>query len=192
MFLRTILLATVYAFSVSFCLSADEQSSTGFRTRTDKNVLPEGVPARVGVALFAGKEPLNQHATDQFSAGLLELGFTVIERNHFQSVLDEQNISNTAYFSEETKTELGNQLGLEALFVGSITDEKKLLKSETYLNVKLVEISTGKVLWAATAKDPRLFGKRLSDLGTSLSHTVAEALKLLKKDLDKLRQQTAS
>ncbi|MDP8219402.1 MAG: FlgO family outer membrane protein [Candidatus Theseobacter exili] len=176
-----------FLFLISYPAFSEKQTSSGFVLKQNQTKLPSGVPARVGVAIFSGKEPLNQHATDQFSAGLLELGFDVIERNHFQSILDEQNISNTALFSDKTRSELGKQLGLEAIFVGSVTDEKKLLKVTTHVNVKLVNINTGRVLWAATAKDPRILGKRLTDLGTSISHTVNEALKMLENDLEKLR-----
>lgn len=167
------------------------QSSSGFQLDKDTSILPPGVPGRVGVALFVGESPINQQATDQFSAGLLELGFDVIERGNFQAIIDEIRISNADLFSDSTRVILGEQLALEAIFIGSITSESTFAWVNTHINVKLVDIATGRVIWAVSTEDPRpriVRRKIRANVETSVSYTVMQALELLKCDLCKISE----
>lgn len=181
-------------FVVLFCFGAAScvrnQASSGFVLKRGNDILPPGVPRRVGVALFEGEEPINRQATDQFAAGLLKLGFDVIERSSLQTVIDEMEISSSDLFSKETRTELGKQLALEAVFTGSITGSETLGWSDTHLSVKLVDVETGRIIWAATADDPRIFGRRrgVADAKSSAVYSVKHALDLLKGDISKMRK----
>lgn len=183
---------TLFLIFVCFTLFSCKgtQTSSGFQLDEDTDQLPPGVPERVGVVLFAGEEPINQQATDQFSTGLLKLGFDVIERSNFQAIINELEISSSDLFSESTRAELGNQSGLEAIFTGSVTGEDSMTWVNTHVNVKLVDIETGRIIWAGTANDPWKPGRRLrSDVRTSVTHSVREALKLLENDLNKIRNE---
>jgi hypothetical protein len=57
-----------------------------------------------------------------------------------------------------------------------------LFSGDTHLNIRFVNVETGKVLWAAEAHDPRTFTWS-TNTKTSIVHTVRKAIKLLKKDL---------
>ena len=130
-------------------------SSSGFMIGTKIKTLPEGIPKRIGVSLFWGKSPINIQATDQFSAGLVALGFDVVERAHIAKVFNELEIQFTGAIDEKMRKELGRQYGLEAIFVGSVTGESSPMWVDSHLNVKLVDIETGRVIWSITANDPR-------------------------------------
>lgn len=158
-------------------------SSSGFMTDQNMSQLPPGVPKTVGVSLFSGESPINLQATDQFSAGLVNLGFEVVERHHLEEVVNELGLQQSGLISEKSIKVVGEHLGLDAIFVGSITGESSEMWIDAHLNVKMVEIQTGKILWSAAAKDPRLFTLS-SDVKTSVVHAVKNALSMLKKDLD--------
>ena len=165
------------------------QSSSGFHLEGRGKELPPGIPERVGVALFAGEEPINRQATELFSAGLLKLGFEVIERSNFQAIIDELNISSSDLFSESTRGALGQQSGLQAIFTGSVTGEDSATWVDTHVNVKLVDMETGRILWATAASDPWKPGRRLrSDVRTSVEHSVRKALDDLEEDLEELEK----
>jgi len=162
--------------------------SPGFHLGENTGKLPPGVPRRVGVALFAGESPINQQASDQLTAGLLNLGFDVIERSNFQAIIDELEISSSDVISEPTRAELGNQLALEAIFTGSVTGEESTFWIDSHINVKLVDIDTGRIIWATTAQDPRSRISRRKvrgDVKTSITYSVNEVLRQLKEALDR-------
>lgn len=177
---RFLLLFSFYTLFVIGC--ATTQASSGFLVGSNVRVLPEGVPKRVGVYQFSGDYPLNIQSTDQFSAGLLRLGFDVVERQHLENVIDELSLQQTGIIAENTRKELGKQLGLEGIFVGSVTGEVSPMWIDSHLNIKLVDIQTGKMIWSATAKDPRILTISL-DVKTSIVHTTNQALKMLERDL---------
>ncbi len=174
----------LFISSVAGC--ATTQTSSGFSTDRNVQDLPEGIPKRVGVALFTGEIPINVQATDQFTGGLPSLGFDVVEREHFDEIIREISLHQAGLISEKTRKRLGEQLGLEAIFVGSVTGESSIWWVDSHLNLRLIDIGTGKAIWSVTAKDPRLLSWSM-DVRTSVVHTTNQALKMLKKDLDKLR-----
>ena len=98
-------------------------------------------------------------------------------------------MGNAAYYDidDDTRLEIGNQLGLQGIFVGSVTGESSIFLVDSHLNIKLVDIETGRIIWSATAKDPRFTTLSL-DVRTSITHTVRNALNILKNDLNKLRR----
>lgn len=157
-------------------------TSSGFMTGQNMPQLPPGVPKTVGVSLFSGESPINLQATDQFSAGLVSLGFEVVERHHLEEVVNELGLHQSGLISEKSIKAVGEHLGLDAIFVGSVTGESSAMWVDAHLNIKMVEIQTGKVLWSAAAKDPRLFTLS-ADVKTSVVHAVKNALSMLKKDL---------
>lgn len=182
MFKKYSMLSAVITLICSLSGCAVPTTSSGFMTDQNVPQLPPGVPKTVGVSLFSGESPINLQATDQFSAGLVSLGFEVVERQHLEEVVNELGLQQSGLISEKNIKEVGKHLGLDAVFVGSITGESSAMWVDAYLNIKMVEIQSGKILWSATAKDPRLFSMS-ADVKTSVLHTVKNALSMLKKDL---------
>jgi hypothetical protein len=147
-----------------------------------KPILPPGVPRKVGVVPFAGDVRISVQSADQFAGGLLPLGFEVVERQQLQSVLDELKYQHGDFVNPETRKRLKEQLGIEGLFLGSITGESSPTWVDSHLNLRLIDVETGRVLWAAEVHDPRVFGLSM-DIHTSATYTVKNALDILKKDL---------
>lgn len=164
------------------CGTPTMSTSTGIITTLSKQPLPLGVPSRVGVIPFQGDSAITLQATEQFLNGLPALGFHVVERSQINAVLIELDFQYTDSVNPMTRERLGNLLGLEGIFVGSITGEASSRWIDTHLNVRLVSIETGNIIWAADAHDPRRTTWSM-DVRTSAIYTVREALRLLRKDL---------
>ena len=167
---------------LSGCSLMPGSTSSGLMIDGYKPALPNGVPKRVAVASFTGESPLNLQAAEQFSIGLLNLGFDVVERQHFDKVVKEFEVQYSGMISEETMQTVGKQLGVEGIFVGSVTGRSAGGFVNTFLNMKLVEVKTGKVLWAGSFSDPRIFALT-PDAKTSIIYTTKEALEMFEKDL---------
>jgi TolB-like protein len=151
-----------------------------------KPALPAGVPKKVAVASFSGEFPINVQSADQFSSGLVKLGFDVVERQHFDKVVKEIELQHSGMISDENITAAGKQLGVDGLFVGSVEGRSKGGFVNTFLNLRLVEIKTGKVVWAGSFSDPRIFALT-EDVKTSIIYTTKEALEKLESDLRSVR-----
>lgn len=122
--------------------------SSGFVT-SPRQSLPAGVPVRVAVVL-SGEMPICMQASEQFSGGLLNLGFDVIERQHINSVLSEQALSNSKLVDATTAVEIGKLLGAEGMFVGTVTGESDgIAWVDSHVNIKLVDVQKGKAIWSA-------------------------------------------
>jgi len=180
-----------YLFLIVFisfnCAPTYTTQSTGFAIGQNIKELPDGVPKRVGVSQFIGEYPINIQATDEFSSGLIVLGFDVVERQQISTIYNELGVQQSGIIDDDTRLEIGNQLGLQGIFVGSVTGESSIFLVDSHLNIKLVDIETGRIIWSATAKDPRFTTLSL-DVRTSITHTVRNALNILKNDLNKLRR----
>jgi hypothetical protein len=166
------------------CQSAHR--SSGFMVQGNTVALPSGVPVRVGVATFSGDTSINVQATDRFASGLLSMGFDVVQRAHFESALAELGLSKGELLSEKTRTELGQQIGLEGIFVGNVTGESSILEVNSHVNIQLVEARTGRIIWTVTNKDPRAFTWSMS-VKTSINHAIDHSLNILSADLDEMR-----
>ena len=167
------------------CSTTTFQSSSGFSINGQS--LPPGVPSIVGVPIFSGDSYISTQATDQFSAGLMQLGFEVVERAHLEEIINERKLQYSGLVAESSRGILNEELGLQGLFVGSVTGESSAAWVDTHFNVKLIDISSGKTIWSATTKDPRAITLSM-DVRTSIVHTVNSALSVLRKDINKLRK----
>ena len=136
----------------------------------------------MGVVPFSGDPGIAIQATDQFAGALIPVGFDVVERQQLASVLGEVMLQQTELVNPETRSRLKQQLGVEGLFVGSMTGESSITWVDSHLNIRLVDVETGRVLWAAEVHDPRVLTLSM-DPRTSTIHTVRNAVKILKKDL---------
>lgn len=165
------------------CMPAS--TSSGLMLQENIHALPPCVPKKVGCALFTGQSPINSQATELFLCGLLKLGFDVVERLQLDKILEELELQHTGLISPETRQILGRQLGLEGIFVGNITGRSTSFTVNTFLNLKLIDVQTGKVLWSGSFCDPRMFALT-TDAQTSIIYTTREALRMLGKDLHEI------
>ena len=73
--------------------------------------------------------------------------FEIVERRQLAKVLQEQKLTSTGLFDEETISEIGKILGIQAIVTGSITD----LGSSVRINTRAVAVETARVFAAASA-----------------------------------------
>jgi hypothetical protein len=137
-------------------------ASSGFQSEGASRKLPRGVPARVATANFSG--PDAEQIRDDFSVGLMRLGFEVIEREHFDEIASELKLQQTGMISTATVKRLGEQLGVEGMFIGKVYAQRAG-QAGGYVGIRLVDVANGKVLWSATGPSSEsLIASLASDL----------------------------
>ena len=126
---------------------------------------------RVGVSEFkptSGAEvKLGPYLADRVTAVLVQGGSVeVIERAKMDVILAEQSFGVSDLVDANSAQELGRLLGIQAFVVGSYTVMDKNIE----ISARLVDVGTGKMLAAATAKM-----KKDKDAASLLEPMVAEA-----------------
>lgn len=144
--------------------------------------LPQGIPEKVGVLPFAGDEEIRIQATAQFANGLKDLGFVVTDIFQVGRVLSEVGHYYSATVDQQTMELLASELGLEGVFVGTISSTRDPYSVGSSLSVRLLDLATGQYLWRTEVKDPRAVRGNLNTQISSI-YTVREALSRLDKDL---------
>jgi TolB-like protein len=87
---------------------------------------------------------------------LLENGFRVVERSQIEQVLTELGYGGDKRFASSSLPSIGRQLGVQKLFVGSVTTAGGPFYSFDHVNIslRLVSVSSGEILWAAKYGNP--------------------------------------
>ena len=95
-------------------------------------------------------------AADMITQQLLEAGYRVVERSRIEQILRELGYADDTRFDSSTLPRIGNQLGVQKLFVGSITTMGSPFYSFDHVNIslRLVSVSSGEILWAAKYGNP--------------------------------------
>ena len=140
------------------------------------------MPRYLGVAVFDGSYPYSNQASSQFANGLVEMGFLVIEQIHLPQIINEQKLQSSGAVNQSSISDIGNIYGVSGLFVGSVQTVFTSHYLDTYLNIRLIDVETGKTLWSVNAKEPRYFTLTY-DLSTSVYHTTKQALRHFKDDI---------
>jgi curli biogenesis system outer membrane secretion channel CsgG len=124
------------------------------------------VPKRIAVLDFEG-QPAGKAITDVMVMTLLENGFTVLERDHLQDVLNEMQIAEEGYadLSDVQKAQkLGKILNADAILTGKLLridpphaqkakgGENRLafLNGNIELAARAVNVKTGEIIWMST------------------------------------------
>jgi hypothetical protein len=144
---------------------------------TSTGYITEGinVPKKVGVIPFDGDFSIANQATGQFANELKSLGFEVVESSF-------EGIPKDSMPTTEIRIKLREQFGIEGIYYGNIRGTKTWDWVDTYFNIQLVNIETGRVVWTAEVHDPRSVCIDTSQ-STSVKITIKNAMKILKKDL---------
>lgn len=85
---------------------------------------------------------------EQITSGLSKNGVTVVERTVLNKVLEEQALAGTGQFDPDAIQRVGQLLQAQAVVTGTIQVNGK----EANVNVRLIAVETGKVLYAASLK----------------------------------------
>jgi len=104
-------------------------------TATNKNYDTERI-RRVGVLKFEDIQQANLGAEDIFAKHLLRRGYSVVERARLEALLKEQRISATGAVALSGVKNIGQILGVDALFIGTINSYEPQRKSVVMVNVQ--------------------------------------------------------
>ena len=152
----------------------------------DYTFSPKFNPDSIGtVAVFsrlegAPKPSLDKVAYDAAALQLLKTGkVDVVDRARVEDILKEQEFSRSGFVDQKTAVRLGKLLGARAvLFMDFISFEEDLDSYTVRVNVKLIDVETGRILYVASA----LGGGW--DIESAVSDAVKRALKpLLRRTL---------
>jgi len=83
---------------------------------------------------------------EQITSGLAKNGVTVVERTLLEKVLSEQSLAGTGKFDPDTVQRVGKLLQAQAIVTGTIQINGK----DANVNVRLIDVETGKVLYATS------------------------------------------
>lgn len=130
----------------------------------------KGVKRRVAVVDFSNKTAYGQRlgtaASDILITELNKTGdFILIERERLDKIIQEQKLSLTGIIDSRTAASIGNLLGAGAIVTGSITDfgvktesggmiitQGKKQTASCTVDIRVVDVSTGRVLFADSGK----------------------------------------
>ena len=145
--------------------------------------LPAGFPKRVGIATLTGNLSAHEEATDRFSRGLVDLGFQVVARSwDLDRVLRWSGDGVMENIPEPIRKELEARYGLQGIFVGILSQDKGRLVDETRLTLRLISVSTGRLIWSTNVVGDAVIG--LSPTAKEMGVAAAEkALRSLEKDI---------
>jgi len=118
-------------------------------------------------AVFGASVDIGKGAAELIVDALVRSGHVdVYEREQFEKIIAEQDVTNTSRFDAATAAKIGRNVGVQAVLIGSITkfaqEERGMLgvnRTETMIDLigRVVDTSTGKILYTVkgTAEDRR-------------------------------------
>ncbi len=197
--MRRLVVATLFLALVAFQFSVVSDADAA------------GKKIRVAVMNFANNstwtwwgDKLGEAANDEFVTQLVNSGqFSVIERAQLQSILAEQGLGASGAVQANTAAKIGKLLGAQIIFTGSITafSIKKTggtiagfgasyTKAESKLDVRMIDVTTGEILLAATGAGNKKMGGA-SFKGTSFEQNYDEgvASEALRPAIEQVTQQ---
>lgn len=118
-------------------------------------------------------DQLGAAAADRFVTELVKSGkFSVIEREKIQAVLDEQALGASGAVTPQTAAKLGSLLGVHLILTGAVTEfgisetggsvwgkfGGKVRTARAVLDARLINVSTGEILFADNAESKSRIG----------------------------------
>ena len=142
-----------------------------------------GFPSRVGVATLVGNLTARNEATSRLSRGLVDLGFQVDARSwDLDRILRWSADGVYENIPVEIRKELEERYGLQGIFIGTLSQDKGRLIDETRLSLRLVSISTGRLIWSTNVVGDAVIGMSPTVKEMSVA-AVEKALRSLQKDI---------
>jgi len=124
------------------------------------------------VAIFPLESPdktISSVATDIFTAEFITLGkFEIVERSQLDRIIEEQKLGAAGTLDTATIKKVGKILGVDAIVIGSVYPNYRYEEivfaplpakeiKNINLNVRLIEVETGTVLWSGSQNSGNVF-----------------------------------
>lgn len=104
---------------------------------------------KVAVMKFSGDENFDtalNHASDVFSAKLMEMGFTVVERSQMQKVVDELKLTSSGLLSRDEVSRIGRLLNVNMLVMGTTDSFFRATRGCKAASIRFIDTVTGEQL----------------------------------------------
>lgn len=130
-----------------------------------------GPKRRIGVVEFENKSAYGQGrlggaASDILVTELVKSGkFIVVERDRLNKIMEEQKFQGQGMIDPQTAVKIGQQLGLEAIVVGSVSQfgvkkegsdylltQSKRQVADVTVDIRLIDVQSGQVILADSGK----------------------------------------
>jgi TolB-like protein len=104
---------------------------------------------------------------------IMSQAFIFIERSQLDKVLNELNLANSDEFDEDTAREVGNMLGVELVFIGSVTE----IAGITTINVRAIEVESGRARFAykVEAGEQKEILRRIEELAQTMASSQGDS-----------------
>lgn len=184
MFGRSNVSKALFAVFIIACLTAAcALNMASSKLSSGDRLAVAGFPKRVGVATLAGSLTAHEDATNHLSRGLVDLGFQVVARSwDVDKILRYSAEGIFENIPENIRKKLEEAYGLQGIFIGTLSQDRGNLISETRLSLRLISVSTGKLIWSTN-----VLGGGVTGLSGGVKETataaVGKALQSLEKDL---------
>lgn len=104
---------------------------------------------KVAVMKFSGDPNFDtalNHASDVFSAKLMEMGFTVVERSQLQKVVDELKLSSSGLLTRDDVSRIGRLLNINMLVMGTTDSFYRVTRGCKAASIRFIDTVTGEQL----------------------------------------------
>jgi|GEM_PF-1548876 len=98
----------------------------------------------------AAYDVLEKGLADMLVTDLTAQGLTVVERSRLQALIEEQKLQRSAFFDPKSAVKVGQGLGASHIVMGALA----AMKPELRIDLRLVEVATGKVVVTAKVNGP--------------------------------------
>ena len=176
----------VYIFIMSLVLiSGCSSGPKGFGAHSSmSNNLPGGVPQKIVIAPFSGDVRITGMAMELIADGMHNLGFEVIPWSNMKNIEPMTKFPAHENIDSSLRQKIGNELGVDGIMLGRATSESEMFKSRSYLDLKMIAVTDGEVLWKKSVR-----GSKQSSWNhgfkVSVEKSIKKSLKTLSKDMKK-------
>jgi hypothetical protein len=118
------------------------------------------------------------------SDGMHNLGFEVVPWSNMDKYEDITQFPARNDIAESLRKMIGAKLEVDGIMVGRATSESEMFKSRSYLDLKMINVIDGEVLWQMTLRGSKQKSWN-SGFKISIEKSIKKALKIMKKDMKK-------
>jgi len=99
---------------------------------------------KVGVAPTSGtaEESVRAAITDALIEGIMNSGFSVVERSQYDRIVKEQQLQASDFTDDDSRVEFGNLIGAKYLCISSVNK----IAQNYVINYRMVDVKTGEVV----------------------------------------------
>jgi hypothetical protein len=181
--LVSILTVLISALFISSC--GIKAVSTGFLNLPEKrDEVPAGLPATITIMPFEGEARVGRIAEGLIEKQLYFLGYDIIPFDELKESILPDRTHSCDFMSDDNRAFLSEQHGLEGLITGKYSVVSRVEKAAAHLEVSLIDIETGSVIWQGESDD-KSWPVSVSGEQEAADQIVAALMKSLKKDLKK-------